>query len=190
MAAHALSRGFASASAPRSAFGFSPVAAGSALDTILRIFSPPSHRTPLAAAMPQIWRAKDFQPSLLFSKAAVEGPAERLRGYDITSYSGGGVHHTSFCPRCSRGPDERLHMNSGDGFGPCRNHLCADILCSIAVTSISPTDYSKLKGSLPTYLGTPVALRSTFRCLSWFSIVSDRPWMYNLCIFRLAHKRI
>ncbi|UKZ65195.1 uncharacterized protein TrAtP1_006390 [Trichoderma atroviride] len=70
-------------------------------------------------------------------------------------------------------------MNSGDGFGPCRNHLCANILCSIAITSISPTYYSKLKW-FTAYLGTPVALGSTFICLSCFSIVSDRPWMCYL----------
>lgn len=146
------------------------------MDTILWISSPPSRRTPLAASMPRIWLAKSFQPSLLFPKAAMEGPAEIFIGCDITSYSGGSVHHTSFSPRCSRGPDESLHMNSGDRLCPCRDHLCANILCSIAITTI-------YRRQMITYQGTSVALRSTFICLSWFSKTSDRPWMYSFACF-------
>lgn len=84
--ADALCRGFASASALQSAFGLSLVAAGSALDMILWIFSPPLYRTSLAASMPRIWPAKGFSAFNVLFKGRDVDPGGSLRGYGIASY--------------------------------------------------------------------------------------------------------
>lgn len=70
--AHALCRGFASASALQSAFGLSLVAAGSALDTTLWIFPLPYIEHPLQPLCHGPGWQKDFQPFMLFSKAMME----------------------------------------------------------------------------------------------------------------------